>query len=132
MTLNEVMSQIAAGSVVNFKEYVLDRHEKRILNISIEGSVVQEIIQPNKQLDRSQLERYYGEGLSDVDYLQLSSMSCPRLILNLGMNEHHQTNIKIITLNDDFIRMGLQVVEVTSEVSLSEAPSYMSAMNMWG
>lgn len=132
MTLNEVMSQIAAGSVVNFKEYVLDRHEKRILNISIEGSVVQEIIQPNTQLDRSQLERYYGEGLSDIDYLQLSSMSCPRLILNLGMNEQHQTNIKIITLNDDFIRMGLQVVEVTSEVSLSEAPSYMSAMNMWG
>lgn len=132
MTLNEVMSQIAAGSVVNFKEYVLDRHEKRILNISIEGSVVQEIIQPNTQLNRSQLERYYGEGLSDIDYLQLSSMSCPRLILNLGMNEQHQTNIKIITLNDDFIRMGLQVVEVTSEVSLSEAPSYMSAMNMWG
>lgn len=132
MTLNEVMSQIAAGSVVNFKEYVLDRHEKRILNISIEGSVVQEIIQPNTQLNRSQLELYYGEGLSDIDYLQLSSMSCPRLILNLGMNEQHQTNIKIITLNDDFIRMGLQVVEVTSEVSLSEAPSYMSAMNMWG
>ena len=131
MTLKEVMSQIVVGSVINFKEYVLDRHEKRILNISIEGSIVQEVIQSNTQLDRSQLENYYGTGLSDVDYLQLSSVPCPRLILNLGMNEQHQTNIKIITLSDDFIRMGLQVVEVTSEVSLSEAPSYMSAMNLW-
>lgn len=132
MTLKEVMSQIVVGSVINFKEYVLDRHEKRILNISIEGSIVQEVIQSNTQLDRSQLENYYGAGLSDVDYLQLSSMPCPRLILNLGVNEQHQTNIKVITLNEDFIRMGLQVVEVTSEVSLSEAPSYMSAMNLWG
>ena len=132
MTLKDVMSQIVVGSVINFKEYVLDRHEKKVLNISIEGGIVQGIIQPNTQLDRSQLENYYGDGLSDIDYLQLSSMPCPRLILNLGTNEHYQTNIKIITLNDDFIRMGLQVVEVTSEVSLSEAPSYMSAMNLWG
>lgn len=135
MTFDECVQSIHKGSVVSFKEYSLDRHERKHLSLSIDGAVVHEVFPANEKLSRDVLEQYYGEELEEQDYLQLSQMNCPRVVLNLGMSEDNSSmNIKIIVLNSDFYSTGLQEVSVTNSINpnnLEYEPNYFLAQKGW-
>lgn len=120
------------GSVIDFCEYSLDRHERKHVSVSIKDGVVRDIFPPNKQLSRETLEQYYGEGLEDVDYLQLSQMNCLRVVTELGVNPRGEVDIKILTITQDFMDSGLQTIEVTNELTLADQePNYMLAQRGW-
>lgn len=132
MNFEECMQSLHEGSVVNFREYTLDRHERKKLTLSIEGGVVQAVFPANQQLSRETLEQYYGVELDEVDYLQLSQMNCPRVVVGLGLNQKGELNIKILVLNKDFYNMGLQEIAVTNELNLDESePNYLQAQRGW-
>lgn len=128
MTLSSIMNNIKVGSVIDFTEYTLDRHGRKKPSIKIEGATVQDIIPANTALSRETLETYYGSELETNDYLQLSCMNCPRIVLGLGLNDKQELEVKIITLIADFISMGLQTVSVINEASIDIQTNYVSFM----
>ena len=123
-----ISSSIHSGSVIKFKEYSLDRHERKKLSLEIDGAVVQDIIGANQPISKDLMVRYYGEGLDDTTYLQLSSVNCMRVVLIVGNTEDNQPIYKVILFNQDFYNLGLQEIEVINEVSLNE-PNYVQQMN---
>lgn len=132
MLFDQITQLVHDGSVVTFCEYGLDRHEKKTLSIRIEDAVVQEVIPPNKQLSRDELERIYGDNLDDIDYLQLSCLNCPRLVLGLGINDRGEMDVKVVVLNKDFYNTGLQTLDVTNEINTNnQEPNYILAQRGW-
>lgn len=133
MTFEEKISQIHEGSVIDFKEYTLDRHERRHLSLEIDGGVVSKIFNANETLSRDTLEQYYGTELEEQDYLQLSCMNCPRLVISLGLNENNEMNIKILVLNKDFYITKLQEITITNELEPQNLiePNYMMMQGGW-
>ena len=134
MTFKECVEQIRERSVIDFKEYELDRHERRKLTLQLDGAVVQKIFQANEKLPRDVLEQYYGEELDEQDYLQLSEMNCPRIVVSLGVDENNNVmNIKVLVLNQDFYNTRLQELTITNELDLNNMyePSYVQAQRGW-
>lgn len=130
MDFESCVNCLHEGSVINFREYTLDRHERRKLTLAIDYGVVQAVIPANQRLNLETLEQYYGKDLDTVDYLQLSQMNCPRVVVGLGLNSNNQLDIKILMLNKDFYDSGLQEIEVINEVHTSE-PIYLQAQRGW-
>lgn len=129
MTFDECVQSIRKGSVISFKEYTLDRHERKRLSLNIDGAVVQEVFPENETLSREVLEQYYGTELAEQDYLQLSCMNCPRFVISLGVSQENVMDIKILVLNRDFYNMGHQEMTVTNELSpenIEYEPSYVA------
>ena len=133
MTFEDKVASIREGSVVTYKEYTLDRHERKKETLSITDGVIQTVFNANETLDRDTLIQYYGEGLDDIDYLQLATMNCPRIVIGLGLNQNNELDVKIIVLNKDFYNLGLQEIEVTNELdprNLVE-PNYVLSQGGW-
>lgn len=133
MTYEKCVSEIHEGSVINFKEYSLDRKEKRHLSLEIDSGMVQRVFQPNEQLSVDTLQQYYGEELEDTVYLQLSQMNCLRVVVILGVETDGTQDIKILQIVKDFVSTGLQQVEVINQMS-PEAfyePNYVEAQKGW-
>lgn len=129
MTFDECVQSIRKGSVISFKEYTLDRHERKRLSLNIDGAIVQEVFPANETLSREVLEQYYGTELDEQDYLQLSCMNCPRFVVSLGISEENVMDIKILILNRDFFNMGHQEVTVTNELlpeTMAYEPNYVA------
>lgn len=129
MTFDECVQSIRKGSVISFKEYTLDRHERKRLSLNIDGAIVQEVFPANETLSRDVLEQYYGTELEEQDYLQLSCMNCPRFVVSLGISEENVMDIKILILNRDFYNMGHQEITVTNELSpenMAYEPNYVA------
>ena len=124
MRFDECIQLVHKGSVINFKEYTLNRHERKVLTLEINDGVVQEVFPANTKLNREVLEKYYGDGLDETDYLQLSQVNCPRIVVGLGLNQNNEMDVKILILNKDFYNMGLQELEVTNEVNISNEPNF--------
>lgn len=131
LNFTEVVQMLHKGSVIDFREYSLDRHERKHLSVGIENGVVQAIIPAYEKLPRETLEQYYGTELSETDYLQLSEMNCPRIVVSLGLNQDNQLNIKVIILNEDFYKMGMQEISVINELNPCEEPNYLLAQKGW-
>lgn len=134
MTFDECVQSIRQGSVISFKEYTLDRHEHKHLSLDIDGAVVQEVFPANETLSRDVLEQYYGTELEEQDYLQLSCLNSPRLVVSLGISAENVMDIKIIILNRDFYNMGHQELTVINELSpenMNYEPNYLLAQKGW-
>lgn len=133
MTFEECIESIHEGSVISFSEYTYDRHERKKLTLSIKDVVVAAVFPANVTLPRDTLIQYYGEELEDLEYMQLATMSCPRIVVNLGLNENQEMNIKILVLNQDFYNMGLQEITITNEIdpqNLTE-PNFLMMQGGW-
>ena len=117
MSFKQLIQSINEGDVITFREYYLDRHDQMKLSYSIDNGVVQAVFQANQKLSIETLVQYYGEGLEETDYLQLSCVSFPRVVIGLGINQQGETDVKIVQLNEDFYNMGLQQVELTKGLS---------------
>lgn len=126
-----IINSVHEGSVITFTEYDLDRHERKHISFQVKDVVVQAVVKANQKLSREELERYYGDDLDEIDYLQLSEMNCPRIIVSLGVNQYNQIDIKVIVLNQDFFNSGLQELTVTNELNISEEPNYLQAQRGW-
>ena len=134
MTYEECVASIEEGTVVTFREYSLDRHEKRHLTLEIKDSIVYKVLAAGAELSRETLEEVYGTELDDIDYLQLSCMNCPRFVLSLGVNGSGELDVKVVTLNKDYYNMHLQEIEILNKVdsnNLAE-PNYLLFQNQRG
>ena len=132
MSFKQLIQSINEGDVITFREYYLDRHDRVKLSYSIDNGVVQAVFQAGQKLNIETLVQYYGEGLEETDYLQLSCVSFPRVVIGLGINQQGETDVKIVQLNEDFYNMGLQQVELTKGLSgnLVE-PNYLLFHKDW-
>ena len=97
------------------------------MTLQIKDAIVHEIIPSNQKLSREELELYYGEGLEDIDYLQLSSMNCLRIVLRVGINELEQPVFKVISISRDFYDEGLQELEIMG-AEIKTEPNYFLSM----
>lgn len=131
MNFEECIQNIHEGSVIDFQEYVLNRHEKKQLTLSIKDGVVQTVFPANERLSRDILEKYYGTELSNTDYLQLSLMNCPRIVVSLGLNSRNELDVKVLILNKDFYNMGLQKIDITNELPVGNEPNYLLSQGGW-
>ena len=116
MTFDECVRSIHKNSVITFREYNIDRHEHKHLSLEIDSAVVQYVIPAGESIDREKLEKLYGEGLDEVDYLQLSTMNCPRIVVGVGLDDNNQLKLQAITLNKDFYNLGIQTIDVMNEL----------------
>ena len=126
-TYEQLLATIVKGSVISFREYNLDRREKKHLVFSIENTLVHDIIPANIPLSRTVLEDYYGQYLSDQDYLQLSSINCLRIVLFIENDENDKPRYKPLLFNKDYYLQGLQELEVINGINLDE-PNYLNSL----
>ena len=126
LSYTQLTSQITAGSVVSFTEYSLDRRERKHVTLSIDHALVHEVIPANIPIGRAALEEYYGDNLSDQDYLQLSCVNCVRYVLLVGVDELDKPEYKPIFFNQDYYELGLQTLEVIN--GGVEEPIYTQAI----
>lgn len=133
MTFKECVDSIHEGSVISFKEYTYDRHERKKMAMSVNDVVVSAVLPANETIPRDTLVQYYGDELDDLTYMQLATMNCPRIVVNLGINQNNEMDIKVLVLNQDFYDMGLQEVEITNEVDPNNLvePNYVLAQGGW-
>ena len=132
MGFKQLIQSINEGDVITFREYYLDRHDQMKLSYSIDNGVVQAVFQAGQKLNIETLVQYYGEGLEETDYLQLSCVSFPRVVIGLGINQQGETDVKIVQLNEDFYNMGLQQVELTKGLSENLVePNYLLFHKDW-
>lgn len=124
---NQLTTCLLPDSMITFTEFTLDRHEKKRMTLQIKDAIVHEIILSNQKLSREELELYYGEGLEDIDYLQLSSMNCLRIVLRVGINELEQPVFKVISISRDFYDDGLQELEIMG-AEIKTEPNYFLSM----
>lgn len=124
---NQLTTCLLPDSMITFTEFTLDRHEKKRMTLQIKDAIVHEIIPSNQKLSREELELYYGEGLEDIDYLQLSSMNCLRIVLRIGINELEQPVFKVISISRDFYDDGLQELEIMG-AEIKTEPNYFLSM----
>lgn len=124
---NQLTTYLLPDSMITFTEFTLDRHEKKRMTLQIKDAIVHEIILSNQKLSREELELYYGEGLEDIDYLQLSSMNCLRIVLRVGINELEQPVFKVISISRDFYDEGLQELEIMG-AEIKTEPNYFLSM----
>ena len=124
---NQLTTCLLPDSMITFTEFTLDRHEKKRMTLQIKDAIVHELIPSNQKLSREELELYYGEGLEDIDYLQLSSMNCLRIVLRIGINELEQPVFKVISISRDFYDDGLQELEIMG-AEIKTEPNYFLSM----
>ena len=124
---NQLTTYLLPDIMITFTEFTLDRHEKKRMTLQIKDAIVHEIILSNQKLSREELELYYGEGLEDIDYLQLSSMNCLRIVLRVGINELEQPVFKVISISRDFYDEGLQELEIMG-ADIKTEPNYFLSM----
>ena len=124
---NQLTTYLLPDSMITFTEFTLDRHEKKRMTLQIKDAIVHELILSNQKLSREELELYYGEGLEDIDYLQLSSMNCLRIVLRVGINELEQPVFKVISISRDFYDDGLQELEIMG-AEIKTEPNYFLSM----
>ena len=125
--VNQLTTCLLPDSMITFTEFTLDRHEKKRMTLQIKDAIVHELIPSNQKLSREELELYYGEGLEDIDYLQLSSMNCLRIVLRIGINELEQPVFKVISISRDFYDDGLQELEIMG-AEIKTEPNYFLSM----
>lgn len=128
---DELIPKLKKGTMISFKEYNLDRHERKKLTIGLDNVVIAECYPSNYTINREELISIYGEGLSDMDYLILSTNICPRYLVNLGINKEGKMDVKMISLNKDFVNMGFQEVVVVGDLISNEEPNYTLAQRGW-
>lgn len=126
VTFSQLLQQITPGVTISLKEYAYIRNKRR-LTLSIDNSLVHDVIPANVSIGREQLEQYYGNDLDDVDYLQLSTVNCLRVILLVRVDESNHPVYKPILINQDFYESGLQEVEIISG-NFPEEPVYAPQM----
>lgn len=126
ISYHQLISQIVPGSTLTLREYTYRRGERR-LTLTIENSLVHDIIPANVHVGREQLEQYYGSDLEDMDYLQLSSVNCLRVVLLIRVDENSNPIYKPIFINQDFYEAGLQEVELINSAT-PEEPVYAPQM----
>lgn len=102
---------LTQGKYIRLEEYEYDRHENKRLKKSTEG-LVQEVIPPNQPLNRLDLERLYGQDLTDEEYLVLSTSSGYRLVLTEEVDLFSKHVTKVIEVFPTFIDMGTQRITV--------------------
>lgn len=123
---HQLISQIVSGSTLTLREYQYTRAGRR-LTLAIENSLVHDVIPANVHIGREQLEQYYGTDLEDVDYLQLSSVNCFRVVLLIRVDENSNPVYKPILINQDYYEAGLQEVELITGFT-PEEPVYAPQM----
>lgn len=123
---SQLITQIVPGVTLTLREYTIRRNTRR-LTLAIENSLVHDIIPANVPLSRDQLEQYYGEQLSEMDYLQLSSVNCFRVVLLTQVDEHNNPVYKPVFINQDYYESGLQEVEIISG-AFTDVPVYAPQM----
>lgn len=111
---------------MTLREYEYRRNKRR-LTLTIENSVVHDVIPANVPVGRDQLEQYYGNELEDKDYLQLSCINCFRAILLIRVDESNQPVYKPVLINQDFYEMGLQEIDIIGG-AVFEEPIYAPQM----
>ena len=132
MDYNTLTQQLQEGDIINFKEFHSDRHDRKRLVLDINGAIIKEVFPANESINREKLVEIYGEELSDLDYLALSTCNSLRLLLNLGFNQDNEMNVKMVTVNKDFYQMGYQVIEKTGSLQGSDTePNYLLSQGLW-
>lgn len=113
---NEIDDKVLPNMFISFREYTWDRHQRKELTLDIQSQEVIGVIQPNQPMERTELEAIYGRDMEDIDYLALSRSSNYRLILQIVDVEHPEkgAQYRVISLNKDFMNMGLQELELVS------------------
>ena len=128
MSYEELINSLTEGTVIDFREYKSDRHERKSLSLSIEGGIIKECFPAHQIIDIGKLRELYGEELDDFTYRALGYSTCPRYLLNLGINVDGAMDVKMITLNKDFIESGFQEVEILGSLdTVNQEPSYLLA-----
>lgn len=126
----EKINNIPLKSVVTFREYSLDRNEKRILHNEVIGEL-SSIIYPGEGLDIQMIELYYPD--VDQEYYPVFSVKTfYRLVLVTGTNRFGLPKYQVIDLNQYYMNVRLQTVEYDESVKpVIETPSQLLGFNSY-
>lgn len=127
----EEVPKIPLNSVIKFIQYKLDRHEKKSVDIVIEG-ILFAVITPETQLDAGLIQTYYPEA-EEFDYPALSYQPFYRLVVTTGEDKRGLPIYKTIHLNKYFMIVGIQTLEFRENVIevQPEIPSQILGFNSY-
>ena len=130
------IQEIPADSEIEFKEYGLDRNEKKFEKISIKGKL-KAIILPNIPIGSTELKIYY-QNITDSDFVALSVSPNIRLVIQVGEDKFHIPIFRVISINNYFISIQLQEVKLSQEevqnqeFLLRSQPEQLLGFNSYG
>ena len=101
--------EVPLKSLVHFKEYALDRHERKQLLQEIDGELFT-ILSPEERLSADSIRVYYPE-LHESSYHSVSHSPFIRLVIQIGASKLGIPIYRTVTLNKYFMMVGLQTVE---------------------
>ena len=105
---------IPLKSTLHFKEYMLDRREKKQLCNEIDGELLT-VVSPEDRLNSDLIREYYPD-FPESDYPSLSHSPFIRLVVRIGMNKLGIPVYHTITLNEYYMSVGLQTLEYEDSV----------------
>lgn len=109
MVKYEELSTIPTGSLVRYKEYKLDRHERLKLNGEIEGTLFL-FIPAGTALSADEIKTYYNIK-GDEGIQVLSNTPHHRLVVQVGFDKQNIPIYSTINLIEYFMSEGHQTVE---------------------
>ena len=123
--------QIPQKSVVHFKEFTLDRHEKKKLSKEVKG-ILLTIITPEQSLDGEILKMYYPD-TDENQHPILSLQPFYRLVLETGTNRLGMPVYTTVHTNKYFMLVGLQEIDWKENVIevQPEIPSQILGFNSY-
>lgn len=109
---------IPLGSVIHFKEYGIDSHDKKYLMNSVDG-VLSAIIPSNQPIGLEEIAMYYSRLPSEY-YYTLSVDSQHRLVLDTGTDNRGMSIYGTIHINKYYMSVGLHELEVEESPALKQ------------
>ena len=136
MEFEELIKKMKPGKTINFREYTLDRHERKHESVYISNGIIRDCFPGGEIINIDRLKEIYGEELDIDDYRALSICMSPRFLISVGTDDDGNDMVKMVTINKYFYQTGQQEVEIEGVDTMGkpqvkktdEEPNYLQAM----
>lgn len=138
MDYDTLIKNMKPGKTITFREYTLDRHERKHESVFIENGIIRDCFPGGEVINLDRMKEIWGEDLEIDDYRALSICMSPRFLVSVGTDEDGNDMVKMLTINQYFYETGQQEVTIkgmeTDVVTphkvrkVNEEPNYLEAM----
>lgn len=120
----EELETLPVGTIVIYRDYTLDRHERKHMSSEFANLPVECVIPAGTALNRDVLELYLGKELEDEVYLASSISNNHRLVLKYSDSQTGKETYYMVNLNPYFMDTQQQELFKVVEDYKPTIPNY--------
>ena len=118
------IENLSVGTIVTYRDYTLDRHERKHLSSEFANLPIESIIPAGTALNREILEVYLSKNLENEVYLVNSVSNNHRLVLRYTDASNGKETYYIVSLNPYFMSTNQQELFTMVEEHTPVIPNY--------